>query len=176
MKKSIESETSIEYRYIQSPLGKLIIAATSLGCCLVQFVDSRGFTQIEEELTRRYKMKIMEGANPFLDQLEKELDQYFSGSRQTFTVPLDARGTTFQKAVWEQLISIPYGETKSYGEIARVLGKPKAARAVGKANRENCINIIVPCHRIIGSDQKLNNYNGGQWRKKELLFLEKQYS
>lgn len=102
------------------------------------------------------------------------LDAYFSGTRKTFSVPLDLQGTPFQKMVWQALLQIPYGETKSYGQIAAQIGKPKAARAVGMACNRNHIGIIVPCHRVIGSSGSLTGYAAGLEIKKTLLNLEKQ--
>ncbi len=94
---------------------------------------------------------------------------------QDFSVPLDLKGTPFQMEVWKQLINIPYGETRTYGEIARSVGKPLAMRAVGRANGDNYLSIVVPCHRVIQSDGKLRGYGGGLWRKKYLLTIEKRY-
>lgn len=104
--------------------------------------------------------------------LARELDAYFAGKLREFTVPLDLRGTAFQLRVWELLCKIPYGETRSYGEIAQALGNPRATRAVGQANGRNPVSIIVPCHRVIGSDGGLTGYGGGLHRKKALLDLE----
>jgi O-6-methylguanine DNA methyltransferase len=104
--------------------------------------------------------------------LARELDAYFAGKLRQFTVPLDLRGTAFQLRVWQLLCEIPYGETRSYGQIAQALGNPKATRAVGQANGRNPIAIIVPCHRVIGSDGGLTGYGGGLHRKRALLDLE----
>ena len=104
--------------------------------------------------------------------LAQELNAYFAGRLRQFTVPLDLRGTAFQLRVWEVLYGIPYGETRSYGEVAQAVGKPKAARAVGQANGRNPVSIIVPCHRVIGSHGGLTGYGGGLQRKKALLDLE----
>jgi methylated-DNA-[protein]-cysteine S-methyltransferase len=104
----------------------------------------------------------------------EELDAYFAGELCQFSVPLDLRGTAFQRRVWQRLLEIPYGETRSYGYIARALGRPTAGRAVGRANGTNPISIIVPCHRVIGADGRLVGYGGGLDRKKALLDLEAQ--
>jgi O-6-methylguanine DNA methyltransferase len=104
--------------------------------------------------------------------LARELDAYFGGKLRQFTVPLDLRGTAFQLQVWKVLCDIPYGETLSYGEVAQAVGKPKAARAVGQAVGSNPISIVVPCHRVVGSDGGLTGYGGGLHRKKALLDLE----
>ncbi|HWA13998.1 MAG TPA: methylated-DNA--[protein]-cysteine S-methyltransferase [Burkholderiales bacterium] len=107
-------------------------------------------------------------ARPF-DQARIELDEYFAGRRRAFTLPLNAQGTGFQRRVWEQLCAIPFGETISYGELARRVGNPNASRAVGMANSRNPISIVVPCHRVIGADKSLTGYAGGLDRKKALL-------
>jgi len=105
----------------------------------------------------------------------KQIDEYFSGDRKEFLLNLDPQGTNFQKMVWQQLEKIPYGAVVSYGEIASIIGKPKASRAVGRANGRNPIAIIIPCHRVVGSDGNLTGYGGGLWRKEWLLKHEKGY-
>ncbi len=103
----------------------------------------------------------------------RQLDEYFNGRRQKFNVPLQLEGTDFQKAVWRQLKKIPFGRTASYGEVARAIDRPRAFRAVGNANNKNPIPLIIPCHRVIGSDGKLVGFGGGIWRKQWLLDHEK---
>jgi len=112
-----------------------------------------------------------EAREPFSQAIE-QLDQYFAGERTEFDLELDMRGTQFQNDVWNALLTIPYGETRSYGEIARQIGRPDRARAVGAANGSNPVSIIVPCHRVIGSDGSLTGYGGGLPRKRFLLDLE----
>jgi methylated-DNA-[protein]-cysteine S-methyltransferase len=102
----------------------------------------------------------------------EQIDEYFKGDRKAFSLPLKTEGTAFQQQVWRQLERIPYGEVSSYGDVARAIGKPKACRAVGSANHRNPIAIIIPCHRVIGSDGSLTGYGGGLWRKEWLLNLE----
>lgn len=104
-----------------------------------------------------------------------ELDEYFSGSRKAFAIPLKTHGTAFQKQVWDALLQIPYGETRSYEEIAIQIGNPKACRAIGMANNRNNIGIIIPCHRVIGKDGSLVGYAGGLDKKIALLELERRY-
>ena len=111
------------------------------------------------------------GAAP-LTAAVAQLEEYFDGKRQVFDLPIAMHGTNFQRAVWERLRAIPYGETRSYGEIAREIGNPKAARAVGMANNRNPISIIVPCHRVIGADGSLVGYGGGMETKRRLLDFE----
>jgi methylated-DNA-[protein]-cysteine S-methyltransferase len=108
-------------------------------------------------------------------QAVQELEEYFSGKRRKFAVPLDLDGTAFQKKVWQALLTIPYGETRSYGEVARQVGNPRAARAVGMANHENPVAIVVPCHRVIASDGSLGGYAGGLQRKSKILAMEKSH-
>lgn len=107
-----------------------------------------------------------------LQLAREQLDQYFAGQRTSFTLPLAAEGTAVQQSVWRQLIAIPFGETRTYGEIARIIGNPKASRAVGAANGRNPISIIVPCHRVIGSNGALTGFGGGIERKQWLLAHE----
>jgi methylated-DNA-[protein]-cysteine S-methyltransferase len=113
------------------------------------------------------------GANPILREAARQLDEYFDGERTEFDLPLAAEGTPFQRRVWAALCEIPYGETVSYGELARRIGQPTASRAVGLANGKNPISIVVPCHRVIGSSGKLIGYGGGLDRKQMLLELER---
>ena len=112
--------------------------------------------------------------NKLLIQTVKQLDEYFSGRRKTFDVPFRAEGTEFQRKVWHALCEIPYGQTRSYGEIAKMIQNPGASRAVGMANNKNPIAIIIPCHRVIGADGSLTGYGGGMEKKARLLEKEKQ--
>lgn len=111
-------------------------------------------------------------AHPVLTQARAELSEYFAGARKTFSIPLRARGTAFQQGVWDALAEIPWGETRSYGDIARRIGNPRGVRAVGLANGRNPLPIVVPCHRVIGSDGSLTGYGGGLPIKVKLLALE----
>ncbi len=113
-------------------------------------------------------------SSPLLRRAEKELKEYFAGKRKTFTVPLAPAGTAFQQAVWKVLLDIPYGATMTYGEVAKRIGNPKAARAVGMANHQNPLAIFYPCHRVIGANNKLVGYGGGLSKKEFLLALEAQ--
>lgn len=112
---------------------------------------------------------------PLIKDAKKQLDEYFAGNRKKFDLPLKPRGTEFQNSVWKALEEIPYGETKYYGEIAEIIGNPKASRAVGLANNRNPISIIIPCHRVIGKNGKLVGYGGGLHIKELLLNLEENY-
>lgn len=151
-----------------SPLGTYTLVSSHQGVIRV------GPGERAERHIARWKRKglRLEKGDEHNAALARELDAYFAGTLRQFTVPLDLRGTAFQLRVWELLCEIPYGETRSYGEIAQVLGNPKATRAVGQANGRNPVSIIVPCHRVIGSDGRLTGYGGGLHRKRALLDLE----
>jgi len=110
---------------------------------------------------------------PLLLETQRQLEQYFQGQRQSFTIPLKPRGTDFQQAVWARLRAIPYGQTATYGQLAREIGRPRAFRAVGQANHVNPISVIIPCHRCVGASGKLVGYGGGLDRKEALLKLER---
>ncbi|MFX0123001.1 MAG: methylated-DNA--[protein]-cysteine S-methyltransferase [Candidatus Hodarchaeota archaeon] len=166
------SNHKIVYRYMDSPLGTLIIGTTSKGCCLLEFSDRHSLTDINSRYNKWYKMNCVEGTQSTLDKLEDELKDYFERNLHSFSVPLDLRGTTFEISVWKELQKIPYGETRSYIDIARVIGNPSASRAVGRANGNNPVAIVVPCHRVIASNGTLHGYGGGLWRKEKLLALE----
>ena len=146
-------------RYMDTPMGTLLLDADDIGITRVEFVR-----QMTDEV-------VSENA-PLLLEAERQLREYFAGVRKSFDLPLSLHGTPFQMAVWDSLQTIPYGETRSYGDIARQIGRPGAARAVGMANHRNPICIIVPCHRVIGADGSLTGYGGGLDKKEALLKLE----
>lgn len=153
-------------------LGPMFACASSEGICLLEFTDRRMLETEFMDLQKRLNAVILPGANPHLEQVEMELQDYFKGYRKHFTVPLHTPGTVFQKSVWQGLQEIPYGQTRSYKEQAGFLNKPNAIRAVAAANGKNRIAIIIPCHRVIGSDGSLVGYGGGLHRKRWLLDLE----
>ncbi|MBA2408483.1 MAG: methylated-DNA--[protein]-cysteine S-methyltransferase [Gammaproteobacteria bacterium] len=124
-------------------------------------------------LRKRLDAPVVPGSNAHLVKLQGELADYFAGSLRRFSVPLSYRGTTFQQRVWEQLLAIPYGETRSYEQLAIATGNPKAVRAVGHANGLNRICILIPCHRVINKDGRLGGYGGGLRRKQYLLEHER---
>ena len=159
--------------WIRSPLGPLVAGATSEGICLLEFTDRRMLEAQFTTVRRLFKGPIVPGSNAHLEQLERELGDYFSGSLKRFTVPLVYPGSPFQQRVWRELLAIPHGETRSYEQIAADIGKPKAVRAVGHANGLNRIAIVIPCHRVINKDGKLGGYGGGLRRKEFLLALER---
>lgn len=156
-------------RTINTPLGAITAAASSAGLVLLDFSDNRAPRRELADTTAGIARAIEPGANSILDQTGAELSEYFAGARRTFTVPLDLCGTAFQVSVWDQLLRIPFGETRTYVEVARALGNPSATRAVGAANGRNPIAIIVPCHRVIAADGTLWGYGGGLERKRWLL-------
>jgi AraC family transcriptional regulator of adaptative response/methylated-DNA-[protein]-cysteine methyltransferase len=160
---------NITYKIIQSPVGELIAGTTESGCCLFEFGDRGGIERIRARMMKRYRLEMKEGTNSLLSEIEKQSSEYFNGKRREFELPIDQKGTAFEKRVWEALMGIPYGETRSYGEIAAQLGKPGAARAVGRANGMNYLAVIIPCHRVIEANGALRGYGGGLWRKRWLL-------
>lgn len=159
---------------IDTPIGTMFAGATDSGLCLLEFTDRRMLETEFKHLVKRYNAILVRGDNYHIKQTKLELNEYFSGSRQHFTIALDTQGTNFQLQVWDALMNIPYGSTRSYQEQATYIGNPKAVRAVANANGMNQISIIIPCHRVIGSDGKLTGYGGGLWRKKWLLNLEQE--
>ena len=153
---------------IESPIGPLTIAAAERGVTGIYMVN-HSHPPAEATLGERLETA---GANPFLAQAAQELGEYFAGTRTAFDVPLDPAGTDFQKRVWAELARIPFGQSRSYGELALELGDVNLTRAVGTANGHNPVSIIVPCHRVIGADGSLTGYAGGLERKLFLLRLE----
>ena len=151
------------YCYFESPLGKLLLTGNKL---LESLHFPIGKTKVEPGKDWKYNEEI------FLKVID-QLDAYFKGELTKFDIELNIQGTDFQKKVWQQLVKIPYGETLSYGELAKRIGNPKASRAVGMANGKNPISIIVPCHRVIGKNGSLTGFGGGLDAKKTLLDLEK---
>jgi len=155
-----------------SPLGAYIIGTSSRGVVCVK-TESRLTSLMAQWRRKGIEVEDAVGRN---DKIIGELDAYFAGDLHEFTVPFDLRGTEFQRRIWELLLNIPYGETRSYGQVASALGRPKASRAVGQAIGTNPVAIIVPCHRVIGSGGGLVGYGGGLHRKQALLELEAEFS
>ena len=165
-----EPET-FDVSYYQSPLGTYLLASSRRGMVCVEPED-----QVQGRLRRweRDGVRVEDGATAQHNVAAAgELDRYFAGDLREFTVPLDMRGTSFDRQVWGELRSIPYGETRSYGQVAGAIGRPTASRAVGHANGRNPVSIIVPCHRVIGGGGALVGYGGGLDRKEALLVLER---
>jgi len=150
----------------ESPLGRLKLVASDKGLVAILW---------EKDNPRRVPLSnlVENDQHPVLVETQRQLEEYFAGKRKSFSIALDMRGTRFQKEVWEALLAIPYGETRSYGQLAKQLGKPRATRAVGAANGRNPVSIIVPCHRVVGSSGKLTGFAGGLEAKAHLLSLER---
>lgn len=153
------------YKRITSPVGELTLVASARGLAGVLWQD-------DDPRRVRLSPLVEDPDHPVLVETERQLGDYFAGRLTRFTVPLDFQGTDFQKSVWEALLTIPFGETRSYGDIARQIGKPTAFRAVGAANGRNPISIIAPCHRVIGSTGGLTGFAGGLAVKERLLGIE----
>src|ERR1051326_4144199 len=156
--------TELAYTRMESPVGPLLLAGNESGLHEILFVNGRH--------SAKPKPEWCEDAKPFKETI-RQLKAYFSGDLEQFDLNLEPQGTPFQLQVWNRLCDIPFGETISYGELARRIGNPNASRAVGLANGSNPIPIIIPCHRVIGSNGKLTGYGGGLPIKEKLLALEK---
>mgnify|MGYP003602246934 CR=1 FL=1 len=170
--KHSRTQSLIYFTRLHTVLGTMVACATEQGICLLEFSDRKG---LENELLRTAQRKnatIIQSHHPHFDVLTLQLNEYFAGERTTFDVPIELIGTPFQIQVWQELRNIKYGQTRSYAQQAQSLARPEAIRAVANANGCNQIAIIVPCHRVIGSDGKLVGYAGGLVRKKWLLDLE----
>lgn len=167
--------------YYESPIGRIFLAASELGLQTLIFVDGEEETLHKKLFTGMSSQaefsKGMSSQSNFQDKIAPlvidQLDEYFSGNGKSFDIPLDLQGTEFQKRVWAELLKIPFGKTISYKELAIRLGDVKCIRAAGTANGANPVSIIVPCHRVIGSDGSLIGYGGGLWRKRWLLDFER---
>ena len=158
---------------LHTPIGTLIAAATDKGICMLEFDDYKSLELELWQLIKTFETRFTFTENDHIKSIITQLDEYFKGIRKHFDVKLDLVGTEFQKQVWLSLLSIPYGSIKSYKQQAEYLNKPKSVRAVANANGNNKISIIIPCHRVIGSDGSLTGYGGGLERKKWLLEHEK---
>lgn len=160
-------------RWLDTPLGAMLALGNDEGLALLEFVDRRMLETQLHTLRRRFESAIVPGHHAVLDQIESELGAYFEGELTEFQTPVVLRGTDFQVAAWRELLTIPYGRTRSYGDQAVAIGRPDAQRAIGRANGDNRLAIIVPCHRVVRSDGTLCGYGGGLWRKQWLLDLER---
>ena len=171
--KNSKTQKIIDLKRIETPIGTMYAAATAEGICMLEFTDRKMLETEFKDLAKSLNAIIIQGENPHFIPLEKELAEYFLVKRTEFTVPLSPVGTDFQKSVWKVLMKIPYGETWNYKKQSEVLGDAKKVRAVANANGMNKISILIPCHRVIGSNGTLTGYGGGIWRKQKLLELEK---
>ncbi len=159
----VQSSSSRSYWIWPSPVGDLLLVHDGKGLCRLQFQDGAHPLDIDENWKKQRSL---------LKDVITQLEEYFAGRLQRFTIPLSLEGTAFQRSVWRALKTIPYGKTVSYGAISNKIGNPKASRAVGAANGQNPVSIIVPCHRVIGANGKLVGYGGGLPIKSALLELE----
>lgn len=163
---------AMSMKVIETPLGPMVAIANDDGLVVLEFEDRRALEREVEWARRRFGAVVAPGDSPHLRSIERELEEYFGGERARFETPLVMEGSAFQRAVWGELLRIPPGSTRSYQSIAEALGKPGAVRAVGKANGDNRLAIVIPCHRVIRADGSLCGYGGGIWRKQRLLELE----
>ena len=171
--KDSEKKLIIAVTRISTPLGPMLTGATDEGICLLEFTDRRMLETQIDRLKKQFSAELLPGDNPHFTVLSEELKEYFEGKRKQFSVPLAVRGSEFQRKVWDVLLDIPYAKSRSYKEQAIAIGNLKAIRAVAKANGDNKIAIIIPCHRVIGSSGELVGYGGGVWRKQWMLEMEK---
>ncbi|HUG39421.1 MAG TPA: trifunctional transcriptional activator/DNA repair protein Ada/methylated-DNA--[protein]-cysteine S-methyltransferase [Longimicrobiales bacterium] len=169
----VRETTVVHLTRIPTPLGPMLAGATDDALCLLEFAERRMLETQLRRVRRQLGAVLVPGETEITRRTAEELERYFAGTLRDFDLPLATAGTAFQEDVWAELRTIPYGETRSYGEQARRIGRAGAVRAVARANGDNRIAIIIPCHRVIGADGKLTGYGGGLWRKKRLLELER---
>ncbi|UYP45832.1 Methylated-DNA--protein-cysteine methyltransferase [Candidatus Lokiarchaeum ossiferum] len=165
-------KTEVIMKEVDTPLGVIVFASSPKGLCLLDFKYRKSFPTILKRIEKLYGTNKIQGTSSFIEQAEQQLQRYLLGQLQQFTVPLDIRGSIFQLKVWQALLQIKYGKTVSYLDIAKKINQPEAVRAVANANGQNGIAIIIPCHRVIGSDGSLTGYGGGLPIKKRLLQIE----
>ncbi len=155
-----------------SAIGSMIACATEKGVCFLGFIGQKKLEKHLESIAKEFNAILLPGKNQHLTLVKKEMNEYYQGSRTKFSVPLDIIGTEFRKKVWNELLNIPYGKTISYKEQSERMKRPKAIRAMATANGANRISIIIPCHRVIGSNGSLTGYAGGVQKKSWLLNFE----
>lgn len=168
----MKAKTIIDVTTFETLLGPMIACGTEQGICLLEFTDRKLLDSGLKNLAQKLNGVLKEGDNPYFKNLQTQLSEYFDGKRKQFDIPIFTPGTAFQNLVWQQLQTIPYGHTRTYKEQAVALGSAGAIRAVAAANGMNRIAVMVPCHRVIGSNGNLTGYAAGLWRKKHLLELE----
>ncbi|HUF13504.1 MAG TPA: methylated-DNA--[protein]-cysteine S-methyltransferase [Longimicrobiales bacterium] len=156
-------------RKIQTPIGEMIAIASDEALWLLEFADRRGLPGQRKALARLVPDEPREGHNEVLRRVEAQLVEYFAGARREFELPMRMDGSEFQREAWSALLRIPFGETRSYAQQAALLERPEAVRAVARANGENRLAVVVPCHRVVGADGRLTGYGGGLHRKRWLL-------
>jgi len=170
--KAAKSRHAMQVAQVATPVGPLIIVGDEQAICMVEFWDRRMLDTQFEVLEKRMNAVFFPGTNDRIREMEQELALYFEGKLRRFETPIRFPGTEHQEFVWRALQRVPYGATMSYGEFARFAGKPEAVRSIARANGENRLAIVIPCHRIIGADGDLTGYGGGIWRNRYLLGVE----
>jgi AraC family transcriptional regulator of adaptative response/methylated-DNA-[protein]-cysteine methyltransferase len=163
---------AVSVSWIETPLGPMVAGATERGLCLLEFTDRRALERELADLRRRHGIPAVAGENDVLRRLRDEMGLYFQGRLKRFSVAPVLAGAPFETAVWSELLRIPYGETRSYEDLASAAGRPGACRAAGSANGRNRMAIVVPCHRVVRKDGTIGGYGGGLWRKRRLLEIE----
>jgi len=168
----MKASKEITIKFYDSPLGTLLLGSLDDRLCLCDWRTLPHSQKIDQRLQSRLSATYRESTNPVIEWAQIQLDDYFTGKRKSFELPLYLSGTDFQLSVWNELIQIPYGNTISYAELARRIGRPTAIRAVANANNANPLSVFIPCHRVIGSNRELVGYGGGLAIKEQLLRLE----
>lgn len=166
---------TIKITHYDTPAGQLIIGSIDNEICLCDWMLEKRRKRIDHRIQKNLLAKYEDGSSPMIEKCISQLNEYFTGQRTSFDIPVRFSGTNFQNKVWSALMEIPFGETTSYGALAARIGMPTAVRAVANANASNPISILVPCHRVIGSDGSLTGYGGGLEAKRILLALEKKH-
>lgn len=167
-------QPALRYALTDSPVGRVLLAATDRGLCYLSLGDT--VKGLEADLRAAFPGAAVRRADDELKEWAERVRRHLAGELPDPAVPLDARGTAFQRRVWDALVAIPYGETRSYKQVAEAIGAPTAARAVARACATNPVGVLVPCHRVIGSDGKLTGYAGGLPRKEQLLARERAHA
>ena len=166
---SLDGAAVVKVTRVVTPLGPMLAGSSGDALVLLEFADRRQLASQVKRIGRRLGAVYMPDESPVVARATSELNEYFEGRRREFGLPLLMLGTDFERSVWEALCEIPFGETRSYADVARRVGRPAAVRAVGRANGLNALAIVVPCHRVVGADGRLVGYGGGLWRKEKLL-------
>jgi AraC family transcriptional regulator of adaptative response/methylated-DNA-[protein]-cysteine methyltransferase len=174
--KAGETGIVLQMTLVLTPLGPMIAGGSEEALYFFEFSDRSRLEKQLERLRARLDCVLVPGDNDLLKRTTAEIKAYFAGKLGRFSIPLVAPGTDFQQTVWKKLQEIPFGETRSYADVARAIGRPSAVRAVARANGDNRMAIFIPCHRVVGSDGRLTGYGGGLWRKQHLLDLESRVS
>ena len=168
----MQATTTLLCAEISTPIGSMHAVATNSELCLLEFSDRRMLNTQLKRVKKYFQAEIIAGSNSIFASLQQQIDEYFQGHRREFSLPLKTPGSEWQQRVWQQLQALPYGQTRSYQQLAKLIGQPTAVRAVAQANGANRIAIIIPCHRIIAANGNMVGYGGKVWRKRHLLDLE----